>query len=273
MPALGAPLSRKSRLLLLLLFKVSVSAALSFVPEPRNGTCLGESCSPLIQRRNRDARGPRSSARDALRVHVPREKLEAEVRGATSWDLPPLRSGDTGVIEEAAAGPLGPPTKPPSAWRWEGAQGKEPSGHLRRRDPTDPQLFLQTSEGGEMSSKRDGSPRSSQEHSVKTEPEPRDLFYWPGRTGQLQGSHHRPSAVQEGRTLAPPGRALPQNGSADDWVPDQGGPRHGNSTSRRVRLKNPFYPLTQESYGAYAVMCLSVVIFGTGILWKGSQCF
>lgn len=266
MPALGAPLSRKSRLLLLLLFKVSVSAALSFVPEPRNGTCLGESCSPLIQRRNRDARGPRSSARDALRVHVPREKLEAEVRGATSWDLPPLRSGDTGVIEEAAAGPLGPPTKPPSAWRWEGAQGKEPSGHLRRRDPTDPQLFLQTSEGGEMSSKRDGSPRSSQEHSVKTEPEPRDLFYWPGRTGQLQGSHHRPSAVQEGRTLAPPGRALPQNGSADDWVPDQGGPRHGNSTSRRVRLKNPFYPLTQESYGAYAVMCLSVVIFGTGII-------
>ena len=33
-----------------------------------------------------------------------------------------------------------------------------------------------------------------------------------------------------------------------------------------MRLKNPFYPLTQESYGAYAVMCLSVVIFGTGII-------
>ncbi|XP_052029272.1 prosaposin receptor GPR37 [Apodemus sylvaticus] len=267
MPARGAPLSRTSRLLLLLLFKVSISAALSFVPEPRNGTCLGESCSPLIQRLSRNARGPGNSARDALRVHVPREKLEAEVRGATSWDLPPPRGGDTGVIEEAAAAvPLGLPTKPPSAWRWKGAQGKEPSGHLGRRDPTDPQLFLQTSEGGEMSSKREGIPRSSQEHSVKTEPEPRDLFYWPRRTGQLQGSHHRPSAVHEGRTLAPPGRALPQNGSADDWVPDQGGPRRGNSTSRRVRLKNPFYPLTQESYGAYAVMCLSVVIFGTGII-------
>lgn len=187
MPAPGAPLSRTSRLLLLLLFKVSVSAALSFVPEPRNGTCLGESCSPLIPRRSRDAGGPRNSARDALRVHVPREKLEAEVRGATSWDLPPPRGGDTGVIEEAAAsGPLGPPTKPPGAWRWKGAQGKEPSGHLGRREPTDSQLFRQTSERGEMSSKRDEIPQGSQEHSVKTEPEPRDLF-----TGQEKQDNSR----------------------------------------------------------------------------------
>lgn len=273
MPALGAPLSRTSRrLLLLLLLKVSVSAALSFVPEPRNGTCLGASCSPLmIQRRSRDARGPGNSAGDVLRVRAPRGKLEAEVRGATSWGLPPARGGDTGVSEEAVAaaappGPLGLPTKPPGARRWKGAQGKETSGHLGRRDPTDPQLFLQTSEEKEMSPGGADIPRSSHEQSVKTEPEPRDLFYWPRRTGQLQGSHHRPPAVHEGRTLAPPGRALPQNGSSDDWVPDQGGPRHGNSTNRRVRLKNPFYPLTQESYGAYAVMCLSVVIFGTGII-------
>ncbi|XP_010001700.1 PREDICTED: prosaposin receptor GPR37 [Chaetura pelagica] len=35
---------------------------------------------------------------------------------------------------------------------------------------------------------------------------------------------------------------------------------------RRARLRNPFYPLTKESYGAYAVMCLSVVIFGIGIM-------
>lgn len=272
MPALGAPLSRTSRLLLLLLLKVSVSAALSLVPEPRNGTCLGASCSPLmIQRRSRNARGPGNSAGDVLRVRAPREKLEAEVRGATSWGLPPARGGDTGVSDEALAaaapsGPLGPPTKPPGPRRWKGAQGKEPSGHLGRRDPTDPQLFLQTSEGKEMNLRGADIPWSSHEQSVKTEPEPRDLFYWPRRTGQLQGSHHRPPAGHEGRTLAPPGRALPQNGSSDDWVPDQEGPRHGNSTNRRVRLKNPFYPLTQESYGAYAVMCLSVVIFGTGII-------
>lgn len=270
MPVRGAPLSRTSRLLLLLLLKVSVSAALSFVPEARNGTCLGESCSPLLQRRSRDARGPGYSARDFLRARVPREKLEAEVRGATSWDLPPSRGGKTGVSEEvagaAAAGPLGSPTKPPGAWRWKGAQGKEPFGNLGRKDPTDLQFFLQTSEREEMSPRGAGIPRSNQEQSVKTESEPRDLFYWPWRTGPLQGSHQKPPAGHEGRTIAPPGRALPQNGSVDDWVPDQGGPRRGNSTSRRMRLKNPFYPLTQESYGAYAVMCLSVVIFGTGII-------
>ncbi|XP_005365764.1 prosaposin receptor GPR37 [Microtus ochrogaster] len=270
MPARGAPFSRTSRLLLLLLMKVSVSAALSFVSEARSGTCLGGNCPPLLQRHSRDAREPGNSARDILRVRMPREKLEAEVRGATSWDLPPTRDGKTGVSEEAAgaaaAGPFGRSTKPPAAWRWKGAQGKEPLGNSGRRDPTDLHLFLQTSDGEEMSPRGAGIPRSSQEKSVKMEPEPRDLFYWPRRTGQLQGSHQKPPAGHEGRTIAPPGRALPQNGSVDDWIPDQGGPRRGNSTSRRVRLKNPFYPLTQESYGAYAVMCLSVVIFGTGII-------
>ncbi|XP_005078120.1 prosaposin receptor GPR37 [Mesocricetus auratus] len=270
MPARGAPPSLTARLMLLLLLKVSVSAALSFVPEARNGTCLGESCSPLPQRRSRDARGPGNSAREVLRVRMPSEKLESEVRGAISWDLPPARGGKTGVSEEvagaAAVGPLGPPTKPPAAWRWKGDQSKEPRGNLGRRDPTDLHLFLQTSEGEEMSPRGSGIPRSSQEQSVKTEPEPRDLFYWPRRSGQPQGSHQKPPPGHEGRTIAPPGRALPQNGSVDDWVPDQGGSRRGSSTSRRVRLKNPFYPLTQESYGAYAVMCLSVVIFGTGII-------
>ncbi|XP_007896854.2 prosaposin receptor GPR37 [Callorhinchus milii] len=34
---------------------------------------------------------------------------------------------------------------------------------------------------------------------------------------------------------------------------------------RRQQLRNPFYPVTEESYGAYAVMCLSIVIFAIGI--------
>lgn len=207
MPARGAPFSRTSRLLLLLLMKVSVSAALSFVSEARNGTCLGGNCPPLLQRHSRDAREPGNSARDILRVRMPREKLEAEVRGATSWDLPPARDSKTGVSEEAAgaaaAGPLGRPTKPPAAWRWKGAQGKEPLGNLGRRDPTDLQLFLQTSEGEEMSPRGAGIPHSSQEKSVKMEPESRDLFYWPRRTGQLQGSHQKPSAGHEGGPLLP----------------------------------------------------------------------
>ncbi|XP_030072808.1 prosaposin receptor GPR37 [Microcaecilia unicolor] len=41
----------------------------------------------------------------------------------------------------------------------------------------------------------------------------------------------------------------------------------GNKTrKKRPQLKNPFYPLTEDSYGAYAVMCLSVIIFIVGIM-------
>ncbi|CAI5785341.1 prosaposin receptor GPR37 [Podarcis lilfordi] len=53
-------------------------------------------------------------------------------------------------------------------------------------------------------------------------------------------------------------QALPLNGST------AGSFRNG--TFRPARVKNPFYPLTEESYGAYAVMCLSIVIFGIGIM-------
>ncbi|XP_069759456.1 prosaposin receptor GPR37 [Narcine bancroftii] len=35
---------------------------------------------------------------------------------------------------------------------------------------------------------------------------------------------------------------------------------------KRRQLKNPFYPVTEDSYGAYAVMCLSIVIFVIGIM-------
>lgn len=108
---------------------------------------------------------------------------------------------------------------------------------------------------------------------MRTEPAASDLYYWPRRGGKPQGAHHDPPpktvdgpSGHEGRTIAPPGRALAQNGSSGEGVHERGGLRRGNSTHRRLRLKNPFYPLTQESYGAYAVMCLSVVIFGTGII-------
>ncbi|KAE8616004.1 hypothetical protein XENTR_v10008689 [Xenopus tropicalis] len=39
-----------------------------------------------------------------------------------------------------------------------------------------------------------------------------------------------------------------------------------NTSSKRLHIKNPFYPLTEDSYGAYAVMCLSVIIFVIGIM-------
>lgn len=39
-----------------------------------------------------------------------------------------------------------------------------------------------------------------------------------------------------------------------------------NTRSRTPGVKNPFYPVTGDSYGAYAVMCISVVIFTVGII-------
>ncbi|XP_004478308.1 prosaposin receptor GPR37 [Dasypus novemcinctus] len=275
MPAAGAPPYRTSRLLLLLLLKVSAAPAFWAAPAPRNKTSLGDSHSPtLTQLRGRDAWGPGNSARDVLRSSAPREEgQEAAVRAAPSWDLRAARGRDPGADGKASAAvPSGPPARPPGAWRWRGARGQEPPGTLGRGQLTALQLFLQTSED-KKGPRGAGISGRSLEQSVKTGPGTSEHFYQPRRARKLQGSHHEPppkpvsgSVGHEGRMLALPGRALAQNGSLGEGVEDRGGSRRGNSTNRRVRLKNPFYPLTQESYGAYAVMCLSVVIFGTGII-------
>ncbi|XP_063301151.1 prosaposin receptor GPR37 [Pelobates fuscus] len=39
-----------------------------------------------------------------------------------------------------------------------------------------------------------------------------------------------------------------------------------NTSNKRPHIKNPFYPITDDSYGAYAVMCLSIIIFVIGIM-------
>ncbi|KAG9490131.1 hypothetical protein GDO78_005815 [Eleutherodactylus coqui] len=39
-----------------------------------------------------------------------------------------------------------------------------------------------------------------------------------------------------------------------------------NTTNKKLHIKNPFYPLTEDSYGAYTVMCLSIIIFVIGIM-------
>lgn len=39
-----------------------------------------------------------------------------------------------------------------------------------------------------------------------------------------------------------------------------------NTRTRRKQVKNPFYPLNAESYGAYAIMIVAAVIFSVGII-------
>lgn len=83
-------------------------------------------------------------------------------------------------------------------------------------------------------------------------------------TGRRRARSSEPGAgAAAGRGGAGGPRWLPLNGSAGGEGSAGG---RGNATGRRARLRNPFYPLTEESYGAYAVMCLSVVIFGIGIM-------
>ncbi|XP_075414735.1 prosaposin receptor GPR37 [Tenrec ecaudatus] len=272
MRVLGAPLAGAARLLLLLLLEVSTAAALGAAPEPPRETCVGESPA-LTQRRRRDLWGTGDSGKDGLRARAPRreEELVAAVRAVPSRDLSAAPGGDPGAArgaeaEPATTGPAGSLARWPGVRRtWKGGQGQEAPGalgmgHLVRSPKT-----LEKEGKGVWGAGFSG---HRPEQRVRSE-----LFHRPKRAGNLQGSHREPPpksasgpAGQEGRILAPPGRALAQNGSSGEGVLDSGGPRRGNSTSRRVRLKNPFYPLTQESYGAYAVMCLSVVIFGTGII-------
>ncbi|KAM4874540.1 prosaposin receptor GPR37 [Thomomys bottae] len=271
MRAPGAPPARPSWRLLLLLLPLLLGANVSSVLGIH--TCPGESGSPRVQR---EAGGPGSAARDTPRVRALRgEEPEAAVQAAPSWEQPVARGGDPGADGEAEAASdprlSGPASRFPDVWRWKsGGRGQERPGNSRRGDPAEFQPHPQTSEEAEEGPRGSGTPRRRTQ-----EPGAGDLFYWPRRAAaRRQASHHqlpakpaRGPAGREGRTMAPPGRALPQNGSSSgDELPDRGGPRRGNGTSRRLRLKNPFYPLTRESYGAYAVMCLSVVIFGTGIV-------
>ena len=239
MRAAGAPLARTSRLLLLLLLEVSASPVLGSAPAPGNENCLGESCSPtLIQRRSRDAWGPGNSAGDLLPTRAPREEeQQAAVRLAPSWDPPAARGGDPGAgrgAEASAVEPSGPPARPPGAWRWKGARGQKPPGTLGRGNPTALQLFLHTSEEEEKGPRGAGISGRSQEQSVRKEPGASDLYYWPRRAGKLQGSHLDPQpktvngpSGHEGRTIAPPGRALALNGSSLEGVHERGGPRRG----------------------------------------------
>ncbi|KAM6302969.1 prosaposin receptor GPR37 [Podargus strigoides] len=83
----------------------------------------------------------------------------------------------------------------------------------------------------------------------------------PGRRRARSSERGAGAAAGTGAAGGP--RWLPLNGSAGREGSAGG---RGNATGRRARLRNPFYPLTRESYGAYAVMCLSVVIFGIGIM-------
>lgn len=103
----------------------------------------------------------------------------------------------------------------------------------------------------------------AREQSARKEPGVSDLYYWPRRAGKLQGSHQTPT--QDG-PCARRARAADDCTLAGRWlrmVPPlkefmNAGVPGGEQHAPTLATEEPFYPLTQESHGAYAVMCLSV---------------
>uniref|UniRef100_A0A667YNH1 G protein-coupled receptor 37 n=1 Tax=Myripristis murdjan TaxID=586833 RepID=A0A667YNH1_9TELE len=81
-----------------------------------------------------------------------------------------------------------------------------------------------------------------------------------------------PSSSQLRSSLSPEATALPVNYTSDYeefTVPDFGDMTPfvpPDTRTRRKQVKNPFYPLTAESYGAYAVMLTAAIIFTVGII-------
>ncbi|XP_074124158.1 prosaposin receptor GPR37 [Sminthopsis crassicaudata] len=128
----------------------------------------------------------------------------------------------------------------------------------------------------EEKSDKDTDGGGSKEQNVRTHPGALEPFSRWRRAGKphgdpltsppISGSATTVDRKAQEETVATAAKALPLNGSSEGALQEKSGPRGGNGTNRRPKLKNPFYPLTRESYGAYAVMCLSVVIFGTGII-------
>uniref|UniRef100_UPI003AADE042 uncharacterized protein n=1 Tax=Centroberyx gerrardi TaxID=166262 RepID=UPI003AADE042 len=88
------------------------------------------------------------------------------------------------------------------------------------------------------------------------------------RQGAAAGAALPEAMAQEGEpATAPP---FNQTGDYEDFtLPDLSDSTPFvpmNTRTRRKQVKNPFYPLTAESYGAYAVMLTAAVIFAVGII-------
>ncbi|XP_042338091.1 uncharacterized protein LOC121939007 [Plectropomus leopardus] len=96
------------------------------------------------------------------------------------------------------------------------------------------------------------------------------------RRSAKPGKRKRSETLQDGAAMAQeqedPGPPFGLNGS--DYEEEYSMPDFPDATAlvpvdprtRRKQVKNPFYPVTAESYGAYAVVLTAAVIFSVGII-------
>eukprot|EP00063_Salmo_salar_P048378 XP_014023213.1 PREDICTED: prosaposin receptor GPR37L1-like [Salmo salar] len=76
-----------------------------------------------------------------------------------------------------------------------------------------------------------------------------------------------PHSNQHPRPYEPDGYfTTPKGPHLTNSTPDRHGRSRGNSSKGSVLFHNPLYPVTDSSYGAYAVMLLALILFAMGIV-------
>ncbi|CDQ83411.1 unnamed protein product [Oncorhynchus mykiss] len=76
-----------------------------------------------------------------------------------------------------------------------------------------------------------------------------------------------PQSYQHPRPYEPDGYfTTPKGPHLANSTPDRHGRSRGNSSKGSVLFHNPLYPVTNSSYGAYAVMLLALILFAMGIV-------
>ncbi|XP_045672413.1 G-protein coupled receptor 37-like 1 [Phyllostomus hastatus] len=75
----------------------------------------------------------------------------------------------------------------------------------------------------------------------------------------------RPAGLQPTGPSAATSRAPGEDGDAPGGGPEPRGPVTG-APGQRLRMQNPLYPVTEGSYGAYAVLLLALLVFAVGIV-------
>lgn len=91
----------------------------------------------------------------------------------------------------------------------------------------------------------------------------------PLQDGAAAASEALPEAMAQEQEAGPPFGLNTSDYEEEYSVPDFPDPTPFvpvNTRTRRKQVKNPFYPLTAESYGAYAIMIVAAVIFSVGII-------
>lgn len=188
----------------------------------------------------------------------PHDSTAAE-RNAQSRRWRPLLGADSGLSEAQGSGLQG-------ATRL----AAERSGPQTRRGDAQARHTLVTEAGDERSPQelRPGPPCTVERNRARSPNARRAERREPLRAGALARAQAQAQAQEAepptGLNISDYGEEEPDYAAPDE--PDPSPLPPVDPRTRRKPLRNPFYPLSAEAAGAYAVMLVSAVIFGVGVI-------